>query len=165
MAVDSTERWEYVKAKCFTYFGGLTLTGTPAVVYEGQERERPDENRFFVRFGLRPVNSLPSGHYDATHTATRQAFFIVADVYGPSGEESASYDAYAVDRVASEIESAGRDRDLPFTEYSTPAAPTVVDSTLIHFFTATRRERRMVDGFDHIQVLIDGRWFVNHATA
>lgn len=158
MSIHATERATNVRARLNTYLSGLSLTDSPTVLFERQQRQGDAEGAF-VRYTLEWLPGERSGHISASATATREAVQIVADLYWPEGT------GYAIDKAADDLVYALSLLSLGFRDYSAdPDNPSTVSGYPLRVLDPPRRTRIPAsDQYERLRVTAVVRWFTSHS--
>ncbi len=159
MPIHASARLENVRARLGVWLSSLSLSGSPELVLEGGERGARDTGPF-VRLSLEWLPGQARGHTDASTRADEQSVLVLLDLFWPT----LTADAYAVERVASELVYELRALSLPLLDYaSDPVTPPSVLQHPLRVLEVPQVQRLPpVDGYDRRRVSATARWFSLH---
>lgn len=159
MAIHATERTTNVRARAFTLIQGWTISGTPDLIFENQERTQGDADPF-IRVTIEDLPGRNNGRIGST-TSTEENALIAFDLFWPE----TTADAYAIDRAKDDLLYELRLFSATFIDYSAdPESPAAVPGYPI-FVTDPPVAVRIssVNGFDRRRVSARLRWFTSHS--
>lgn len=164
MAIHGSQRWQNVKATTFTHLDGLTVSGAPAWVYEGQARGQAKRGALWCRATLLPVSETLMGLWDSTARALHESLILAIDVFQQDGSAQDQIDTYAIDAAVDDLRFELTALGLPLKDYAAdPDAPSTLTGHGIRFTTVTRSDRMRGDGYDRVQLRASAYYFAQHA--
>ncbi len=162
--IDPTARYTNVFAAINGHIAGLSISGAPKIVLEGETGFVSADNEPWVRVTIDNVGQVPSGNFSSTQTVERVDLLVTVYVFFVDGTEAQPSNGYAVTKAADDVAHGLRLMSLAFSDYSDdPANPTDVPGARIRVIDPPSISRLpSVDGYVRRQVQAVAFWHARH---
>jgi hypothetical protein len=159
MATHATEKMRNVRATLYTWLSGLTITGTPTLVVEDQERAGGSSPDSFIRATIEDLPGRYTGRFSSSLVAVERRLLLVLDVFQRSADDQASSNLYDIESTADDLVSELTLVNVDLADYATDnTGATLTDAVLRVLDVPARRVLPTTDGYARRQVQATFTW-------